>query len=389
MLPMPCRIHSLDVARGLAITLAILQHSYLNANFALFSDSSNWFMWTTTNLAPIAFVAVSGAASTYSLLSKSDWCRAYQQVIVRAFLMLTVAHLLINLSSYPWALRQGLLQGSEDLPLIEQLALGFPVTDTIALCLLVSPALVVCFGQRLRAIIIVLLIATTITVKGLADPTSAPFPLLREALFGVLGDFRVSGEPKTFWWPLVPWLGVFLSGTFFGEALARFAHGKLDARVLVIQLIRSTAALGICSLFLTLGYTLLKARYLQDWGPEVFRAMYPSRTTTLLPGYLALLTLILAALTYVVDVQGHFDRVLWVLSVFGRTSLFAFVIQFLIVESGPAVIGLTGSLGPLGVLFLFSSSLVLVWLLSYLYGRVRGRVTDNDYAYCAQVRSTN
>ncbi|MBK8335784.1 MAG: DUF1624 domain-containing protein [Sterolibacteriaceae bacterium] len=354
------------------MVLAILQHSYLNADSSLFSDSGKWFMWTTTNLAPVAFVAVSGAASSYSLLSNSDWCRAYRQTVVRAFVLLTVAHFLINLSSYPWALHQGLLRGSEDLPWIEQLALGFPITDTIAVCLLISPVFVVCFGQRLRAIIIVVLIAATIAVTGLAVPTSAPFPMLREALFGVLGDFRISGEPKTFWWPLVPWLGVFLSGTIFGECLARFAHSKLDARVLVIQLIRSTAALGICSLLLTLGYMLLKAQYLQVWGPEVFRAMYPSRTTTLLPGYLALLTLILAAITYVVDVQGHFDRVLWVLSVFGRTSVFAFIIQFLIVESGPAVIGLTGSLGPLGVSFLFGSSLVLVWLLSYLYGRVRG-----------------
>ena len=363
--------------------LVILQHSYLNADSALFSDSGKWLMWTTTNLAPIAFVAVSGAASTYSLLSKSDWCRAYQQAIVRAFLLLTVAHFLINLSSYPWALHQGLLRGSEDLLLVEQLALGFPITDTIALCLLISPALVVYFGHRSRAILIVVLIAISIAVTGLVVPTSDHFPLLREALFGVLGDFRENGEPKTFWWPLVPWLGVFLSGSYFGEGLVRFAHGTLDARALVIQLVRSTAALGTCSLVLTLGYLVLKARYQQDWGPEIFRAMYPSRTTTLLPGYLALLALILAAVTYVVNVQGHFDRILWLLSVFGRTSLFAFVIQFLIVESGPAVLGLTGTLGPLGVLFLFSSSLVLVWLLSYLYGQLRGWITDNDYAYCA------
>lgn len=377
------RIHSLDVTRGLAMVLAILQHSYLSANSALFSDSSKWFIWTTTNFAPIAFVAVSGAASSYTLFLRPCWHREFRRNVVRAFLLLTLAHFLINLLSYPWVRNQWLLLGS-DLPLFQHLLLGFPITDTIAVCLIVSPVLVSCTGYGLRATLIAVLIAVTVGIDGLAAPDSAPSLFLREALFGGVGDFRGSGEPKVFWWPLIPWLGVFLSGSFFGEVLARFVQGKLDANTLTTLLVRWSIALGLLCIVLSIGYKFLKAQYLLDWGPEIFRAMYPTRITTLLPGYLAVLALVIAFVTYMVDVRGHFDQILWLLSVFGRTSLFAFSIQFLFVESMPAVLGFTGSLGFIGFALLFIFGLISVWMLSYLFGRLSGKVAKSDYASCKQ-----
>jgi len=73
------------------------------------------------------------------------------------------------------------------------------------------------------------------------------------------------------------------------------------------------------------------------------------------------------------------------LSVFGRTSLFTYVIQFAVVESMSALLGMKGMMGLSGFIVLFTAGSMLIWLLAYLYGRWRGWILENDYATCVSM----
>jgi len=105
----------------------------------------------------------------------------------------------------------------------------------------------------------------------------------------------------------------------------------------------------------------------------------------LLPVYLAALALLFAVFLKEIDISGRYNRFFWLLSVFGRTSLFTFVLQFAVVESVPALLGMKETLGLVGFIVLFVAGSMLIWLLAYLYGRWRGWISDNDYAICVNM----
>jgi len=124
---------------------------------------------------------------------------------------------------------------------------------------------------------------------------------------------------------------------------------------------------------------LLRGAYGPALGPFLTELLSPDRTTALLPAYLAILAALLAALLVYADGKGRYDRLLWALSVLGRTSLFTYVIQFVFVHSVPAWLGLKGTLDLGGTVALAAGATLLTWLCAYAYGRGRGWLGPDDY----------
>jgi hypothetical protein len=260
---------------------------------------------------------------------------------------------------------------------------GFPITDTIAVSLLLAPFFIRGIAPLKRGLVILLMLFITPLFVAFINPHQLPILLVKEALFGVIG------EPRLFWWPLIPWLAIFLTGSFMGQTLALAKQGKLFYDNLVQTMYKTGLVLVLISILLTSGYKLIKVAFMDDWNPNIFAALYPKQTTSLLPCYLGLLYLIFAKLVHRIEIAGNYDRLLWFLSVFGRTALFTFIVQFTVVESVPALLGLRGNIGLTGFLNLFIIGSCVVWLLSFAYGRMRGWVSEHDYAEHVAIARTN
>jgi hypothetical protein len=373
------------------MVLVVLQHAYLNVNPTLIPRLLDVCVWRVTYLAVIAFVSIAGAMFSYYLFLQSDWKAVYRRFAARAAFLLLVAHYGLGLTSYysrvvreplsPWA-RAFASYLSSMVPgpiapwfqvFLERFVLGVAITDVIGICLLVSPVFILGVGPVLRTVIIVTLLVATPLVVAFVHPAGTAGMILKEALFGSVD------EPSMFWWPLVPWLAIFLTGSFAGQVLARFKQGSLDTATLIRKMIHAGIVLAVP----TLGYEVLKPAFAHAWNPDFLRAISSGHITVLLPAYFAVLVWLFAFFMQRIDVAGTYHRLTWALSILGRTSLFAYVVQFAVVLSAPAVLGLTGSIGSAGFALLFVVGLAVVWLLCYAYGRLRGWFTKDDYEQCA------
>ena len=354
------------------MVLVILQHSYLSVNTRLIPHAADLLLWMVTHLAAIAFVSISGTVFTYFLCTQSIWKTTYRRYALRAVFLILVAHPAIN--SARWFFR--VTDSIPPLSFLDSIIFDIPITDMIAVCVLVSPFLILRLGTGLRSLVVVTLWVVAPVAVAFLTSAGPRWVIWKEVIFGAIED------PLVFWWPLAPWLAIFLAGSFAGYALARLKQGELTADSLVRGLKRVGIVLALLGIFLTIGYKVLKMAYGREWSPELFGAIYPGQTTTLLPGYLAVLAGLFAALLRRIDMSGHYDRFLWFLSILGRTSLFTFVIQFAVVESVPALLGLKEILGLGGFIILFVLGLAVVWVLAYGYGRLRGWFSANDYGEC-------
>lgn len=369
----PNRLLAVDSLRGCAMVLVILQHCYLSANMRLIPAVVDTLLWNVTALAALAFVSISGMVYAYLLSVKGDWRLAYRRYAIRAGFLILAAHPAINLTSYYFRVAG---HGHEPLlsrALLERLLFDFPITDTIGLCLLLSPIVIIFFGPVSRVVAISAMLIASALIRAFVNPAEPHMLILKEAIFGTLG------LPKVFWFPLIPWLAIFWTGSFMGQALGRLKQGKLDVSVLVKKMNKAAILLGASTVILLVGCKLLKMVFGNIWNPALLAAISADRTTTMLPGYLAVLTWFLAAFMKRIDVVGQYDRLSWLLSIPGRTSLFTFVVQFAVVESVPALLGYKGMLGLSGLLSLFFAGVLVMWFLSYGYGRLRGWIRSDDY----------
>jgi hypothetical protein len=365
------RSYAVDALRGLAMVLVILQHAYLNRNPATMPPFVDLAVWATTYMAAIAFMAISGAMFSYAL-SVQSWRISYPRYCKRALFLLLAVHPAINLTD-SWFRLAGVAPSDWVRAAAQRLLPDFPITDTIAVCILVGPPLILGLRGLARAGLVTAMLVATVVARVTATSLSPPASLVVEALFGSLH------LPEVFWFPLVPWLAIFLSGSFLGQQLAQLKDGRLTAPDLVRRLQVAGTLLAVGSVCLTGGYVVAKALCRDVWSPAVFIGLYPRQTTTLLPGYLAMQCWALAALLTRLTIKKTLDRFVWLLMILGRTSLFTYVVQFLIVESLPAVLGLKGTLGVRGVFALFVVGLAVMLLLSYSYGRCRGWLRGSDF----------
>jgi len=354
------------------MVLVILQHSYLSVNTRLIPRAADLLLWMVTQLAAVAFVSISGTMFSYFLFREPNWKVTYRRYALRAVFLILVAHPTIN--SARWFFR--VTDSIPPLSFLDAIIFDIPITDMIAVCVLISPVLILRLGTELRSLVVVTLwVAAPLAVAFLTS-AGPRWVIWKEVIFGAIGD------PLVFWWPLTPWLAIFLTGSFAGHALVRLKLSELTADSLVRGLKKVGILLALLGMILTIGYKVLKMSYGREWNPELFGAIYPGQTTALLPGYFAVLAWLLAVLMYRIDISGRYDRFVWFLSILGRASLFTFIVQFAVVESVPALLGLKGTLGLSGFMVLFVVGLAVVWILAYGYGRMRGWFTENDYGEC-------
>jgi hypothetical protein len=365
------------------MVLVITQHAYHLVDEDAATGFANLLVYGVTRMASVAFMAVSGMMISYFLLEAraGGSARSPSQVAARfrrrALFLLLFAHPAIQIAR----------MGNLDEPslgvwgqLARRLIYDYPITDTIALCLLLAPPLMLRLRPAGLLALAAGLLAVTPAVRLLWQPSAAIPSVLEAALFGSVSEEPIVGVG----WPLVPWLGIFLLGGLAGGLLARARRGEIGLPALVRRLLVWAAALFGVGLGLVAAYKLFRITRSGAVPELVFQVLYPDRTTGLLPIYLSLLAVVLAGWLWHIDWRGRYDRALWGLSVLGRTSLFTYVTQFVFVHSLPAACGLRGHLDLAGVLGVAAMAVSATWLLAYGYGRARGWIAADDYrALCA------
>ena len=152
------RILSVDVLRGLAMVFVIMQHAYFSVNSRSIPFLIDFLLWKMTGIAAVAFLSISGVIYSYYLYLQTDWRLSYRRYVKRAAFLLLAVHPIINLASY-YFIVAGKSHSSGFQTFIYIFLFNFPMTDTIAACLLISPVFIIRFShfQRTMAIVSILL----------------------------------------------------------------------------------------------------------------------------------------------------------------------------------------------------------------------------------------
>lgn len=363
------RILSVDTMRGVAMILVIMQHAYHLIDPSKVPAIANYVIYGITRMASVGFMAVSGMMIGYFLFCRPDWKQVQVRFAKRAVLLILFAHPAISLIRFYYAETDRMQH------FLSSLYLEYQITDTIALSLLIAPFILIHIRSAGRLVLIIAALVATPLISAYFQPDSGILMTLKVALFGEIG--HESNLLVT--WPLVPWLAIFLCGSIIGEMLASVKKGKTSISALVYRMQKSALVLAIVGVVLTLGYKLLKMQFGDTWDPRLFNAIYPSRSTSFLPIYLAVLLAAFSLLMVRIDTRRKYDRASWFASIFGRTSLFTYVTQFAAVHTAPSLLGLRGHLNLWQYVVLFAVGTLATWLVAYAYGRMRGWITADDY----------
>jgi uncharacterized membrane protein len=355
---MPC----VDVMRGIAMLLVILSHAAALVDGRTVPGLPYLLLIRITNLASVAFVFVSGTIVNYFLESRPDRATVVKRFARRAVFLLAVTHPAVWFAS--WFLLPGQLSAMLD---------QFYSTDTIAICLLVGPPLMMGLGSRAKIAAVPVLLGSAVVLKAFWLPTGPAQTLLKEVLVGQ----SVSAWHPVLLYPVLPWLGVFLAGSVLGASLAAAAADS-GLRALGSRVQRAGTTLVLTGVSATAVYKVARAVRADLWSPAFLEAVHPDRTTILFPLYVGVLLWIFAWLIRCSQRPQGFGRAAWFVSVLGRTSLFAFVVQFAIVWSLPAVLGWRNRVTLVTLWPMFAASVATVWAASYAYGRLTNRIASDD-----------
>ncbi|TAK07430.1 MAG: DUF1624 domain-containing protein [Candidatus Manganitrophaceae bacterium] len=348
------RVLAIDVVRGLLICLITLGHGHI-----LLSDSESnrrfiLLISKITNLGTPGFTFLSGLLLGYFEYTHSDFRRIQRKYFLRGLQLLTLAHLLIAVGTYPLREETSFIQ--------VYLRYGY-ITDTLAILFLSLPTLVPRLRPSVRmAIGIGSLLSWKLLV--LFPPVSSPgLLLLKELFFGLSpsGEHLLGDS-----YPIVPLGGLFMIGTVFGNRFAQSRAGGTPDRF-VKRLRLSVVPL----LFLSGGFIGMwiwgKLNSERPWGSALKLLFYPEKLSSLLPFYLAALFLILAHVIVKIDIVGEAGRMEKALALFGRNSLFAYVAQYFLVQTIPSLIGWRNHLTPLELSLYLGGTIMILYYFVRLY----------------------
>ncbi|RKH27044.1 DUF1624 domain-containing protein [Corallococcus praedator] len=351
----PGRLEAVDAMRGTVMLLVFLSHFADAYLYPLGGEAAHLRerMNLLTMMATPGFMVISGLMLGLLHSRSRDFGPLRQRLQRRGLFLLTAGHLLIVPTCRFWA--------GESLYLLRIL----PVTDTLGLALLVGPWVVTRLDGRTRAWLGMGLFVASWAVTLCWWPESAVAQTLKEAFFGQreLHVFLSS-------FPVVPWMGVYLVGSMFGEWLGTW--GRADVKgvsrrfeyvglgVATFGGVLMVLHIAVHHLWHGAGFTTLMA--LTSQGQK-----YPPG-----PAYVALYggtVLAVMGLLMRAEQAGHLSRYLRAASVIGRHSLLAFVLQFYVYYVGLYLLRLPYS--PLWPL-LFVATALLQWGVLYAWD-LRGR----------------
>jgi uncharacterized membrane protein len=311
----------IDSARGTALLAVCLSHFAITYFARTPGTRPEHLLLVIGLFATPTFILVSGTVLGFLAAGRPS-ALLRRRLVDRGLFLLLVAHAVILVAHVPFV-------GG----LTAALRWEF-VTDTIAVCLVVGPLVVLRLGPRAR-----LGAAAAGYVLSWVVVALPPWPGwaggVREVLFGAL---RL--EHLGYGFPVVPWLCVYLAATPLGErlrALREAGEGR-HASPLLFRL--ALAAVGLAALGTALHHGL---KHVATFPGQAYLAALTAAAQKLPPGpvYLGLeggMGLGLLALFAHLDRTDRFTALGRGTAVVGRSSLLGFVVQYFVYYSAVTLI---------------------------------------------------
>ena len=349
------RVKFIDVLRGLLMCLIVVGHGLIVLDD---SKGSLWFkagMIRLVNLGTPGFTAVSGMLFGFFEATRADMKAIRRKYFKRGIQLLVAAHFLIAFAVY-YPLRKG------ESFLGAYLSYWY-ITDTLAVLFIVFPPLIKDIPPFYRLAAGIFLLAVWRWIHFTSWPDSTVLSVSKDFLFGVNDEGRHLLADA---YPIVPLLGLFLIGTTLGGhfalALKAGALERFLARIrrLILSLAALSAGLVGIWAFNKLNVGGLGNAYLK-------MIFFPDKLYSLLPLYLALFLSLALFFIRRIEIRKNFKRPEQILSLFGRTSLFTYVMQYFLVQTFPHFAGWQGALNIPQTLLFITISMTLLFVLSYYY----------------------
>jgi len=362
------RIHWIDVFRGLAVLLLFAIHSLI-----LVSDTTPpWLVAAAYRILYVCipmFMCVSGMTMWYLLAGRQgDTKRTVRRYAVRGVWLLVWCHVLITLGTWP------LTWDKESF--LDVLLLRWHITDAIAACLWLGPWLIFRLDDRRRLALALVLLVGSRLLATFWHPAIGGMGFAQEFLFGQNDYAKTTALLNVY--PVGPYLAMFLLGTvLFPFVQRRIQEGGVGKAVrFLVVLCLALMVMGAAAVAVYVG--LRRALDAKEYA-DLLAFFYPTKTSALLPLYLAATGLLLAVVLWWNLSQRRYTKLDFVLTVWGRTALFAFVVQYFVIQAIPTLLGWRGEVpiilcGPLVLVFC-----AILFLVSYAYARVRGYVAAGEY----------
>lgn len=318
------RVLGLDASRGIAMLLVCVAHfwdEYLLASQLAPTELPQLGLWSlplqfVPRMASPMFFLLSGITLAYlDKLKRQDAGALRIHLIDKSLFLLTVGHIAIALtiairSSFRDALQHGY------------------VTDTLAICTIGTLFLLPHSKAITRLVLGLTIYLGSWTSWYNWIPDTENMILIKEIFVGP----ETTAESMLFYFPLLPWFGVQLVGSFIGECLAYMSSSELPSKsskqLMLIGVAVFMTGLGIKVILIALkvmGIFELDAAHYPIVAPL---QKYPPGLLYLLLFTGSAIILIGASLYFEKRFMHH--RAIWLLSNLGRNAFPAFLLQYLV-----------------------------------------------------------
>ena len=357
------RVVAIDAVRGAAMLFVGISHTryYVGADHG-FALLLRWIGY----LAAPAFLLVSGIACGYQF-SKSTSRETVARIIDRGLFVLVVGHLLVCASLW-YEVTGNVFQ-------------HIVITDTIGLCICLSPLVRHLSARRLITEGLALFLVTCLVASSW-EPSSPPGKLIGALLFSIDGDdLRARGWVT----PTLAYFAFFLIGMGIGRLIGdRSVDEKASAPALANRLlVVGTIAAGVGVFVNVLGH-LAKPAMLhaiaagEQWVGVLSTFMDARQQMPPTPAY---------ALFYCGISMAVLGGLMWMLpreparlltgpvqvaAVIGRASFISYVCVQWLVDFMPRWVGLDAFLTPSTALLYLGLVMVVVFLIAGVWDRRRG-----------------
>jgi hypothetical protein len=309
------RIRSLDAGRGLAMLFVFLSHFveyYLTCHGKI---SQLHAIWSITMIASPTFMLISGITLGYLFsVKQSNFALTQRKFMDRGLFLLSVAHILIMISWIPMLMYYH-----------SSVYRVLFITDTIGICLIAGPLIIPVFKPGNRLILSLGLYILSWLIIALTNLKNIELIIIQDTVFGAIHNSKFTDN-----FPILPWLSIYLLGTIIGEKIG-FYHlngfpGKITSLFFKIGVL-SVSFSGI----IIICHKILKAY--SNIGFNNFLTAFISGSQKNPPGLVYFLfysgagLILLGTLNKMAE-SGHFDWIIAFLEIIGKTSLFAFIIQY-------------------------------------------------------------
>jgi hypothetical protein len=208
------------------------------------------------------------------------------------------------------------------------------VTDTIAFSIIVGPFLIGLLDARKRLLVGATLYSVAWVVTLGWSPDGFVPHLLKDAF---AGPYQTNTWNYTF--PIIPWFGLYLVGSALGEGLGRSYITGDEARFGRLAMRFGAGAIGL-AIAIKIAYWSLKPALASAAGARlelIYSLSSPWQKLPPGPVYLLLfggMGLVMLSLIWHAERMGRFRRLLNLAALWGRTSLFLFIVQYYVYYVG-------------------------------------------------------